>query len=166
MDNKFKEDLSIAYLRAICAKTGVRFNLQDHDEDGSDVDLSKYVTTDTHLRFLSNIKVQLKSTSSKHFYREEEDTIIYKAKAKCYNDLIENRGVPLYLFLLILPADEDECVSFSIEQLIIKRCMYWAKLESSDEKATHDFVNIFIDKRNVVSPEKLDEILHLEGNKL
>lgn len=166
MDSIFKEDLSIAYLRAICAKAGVTFNLQNRDEDGADVDLSKYVRTDTCPRFRSTIKVQLKSTSSGSFYREEADIIIYKAKAKCYNDLVEHRGVPLYLFLLILPANEDEFVSFSIEQLIIKRCMYWVTLQRSDERATHDFVDIIIDKRNVVSPEALVSIMQSEGNKI
>ena len=166
MDTKFKEDLSIAYLRAICAKAEVTFNLQKRDEDGSDVDLNKCVSTDMGQRVISTIKVQLKSTSSKMFYREERKTITYKAKAKCYNDLIENRIVPLYLFLLILPENEEESVNFSVEQLIIKRCMYWVKLQKSKERAEKPFVDIIIEKSNVVSPEALLNILKSEGNEL
>ena len=80
--------------------------------------------------------------------------------------MIENRIVPLYLFLLILPENEEESVNFSVEQLIIKRCMYWVKLQKSKDRAEKDFVDIIIDKSNVVSPEALLNILKSEGNEL
>lgn len=166
METKFKEDLSRAYLRAICAKAEAVFNLHERDEDGTDVDINKNVVNDDGICVISNIKVQLKSTSSNKFYKETETEIIYKAKAKCYNDLIRKRATPLYLFLLILPEDEEECVLFSVDQLILKKCMYWVKLEHSSNIATKDFVDISIDKEHYLSPEALNEILQMAGNEI
>lgn len=166
MRTRAKEDLSIAYLLAVCAKSGVLFDLKRHDEEGADVNLSKSVSTSLHPRVIANIEAQLKSTSSTSFYKDTGNKIIYKAKAKCYNDLIEQRGTPLYLFLLILPADEEECVHFSVEELLIRKCMYWAKLDSSEKKATSDFVDIELSKSNVVSPDGLNDIMQKEGDKI
>lgn len=166
MQTKFKEDLSIAYLRAICAKDETTFNLLFRDEDGSDVDLNKNIITLNGCKMNSNIRVQLKSTSSKSFYEFTETHIIYKAKKKCYNDLVSNRCTPLYLFLLILPEEEDEFINFTIEQLIIKKCMYWVKLDMGEPKTTEAFVKINIDINNYLSPEILGEIMEKEGNNL
>jgi hypothetical protein len=165
-DNLFKEDLSIAYLRAICARAEVTFNLQNRDEDGSDVDLNKTVSLDLGNEINALIKVQLKSTGSEYFYREEYGKIIYKAKKKCYEDLTKRRTTPLYLFLLILPKDKNDWISCNVDELILRKCMYWTKLEKGDKELKSEFIDIYIDKDNRVNPETLNYILKKVGENI
>ena len=166
MDTLSKEDLSVAYLQAVCAKSGVTINILHRDEDGADVSLKKPVERDDSIVVRVTVEAQLKSTSSLHFYQEDDNQIVYKAKQKCYNDLVEVRVTPLYLFLLILPEEDDECVTFNIDSLVLKRCMYWTKLEPGTMKTDQSFKEIVFDKKNTLSPEALNKIIKMEANSL
>jgi len=58
-----------------------------------------------------------------------------------------------------LPESESDWVTHDINSLTIKRCMFWLDLEGLPAKANKSVVIVRIPKTNVVSPEKLDEIL-------
>lgn len=61
---KVKEELSICYLNAIAAVNGIALEQIRHDEDSTDVILKKTVKLSDGTPFNSQIRVQLKSTSS------------------------------------------------------------------------------------------------------
>jgi hypothetical protein len=64
-----------------------------------------------------------------------------------------------FLFLLILPNKEDKWLQQSAEELIIRKCMYWADLNGLPDSNNKTTVNVQISKDNVVSSDSLHEIL-------
>jgi hypothetical protein len=52
--------------------------------------------------------------------------------------------VPNILVLLALPATEAEWLTVSAEQLILRRCAYWASLKELPESQNKDTVTIYI----------------------
>lgn len=157
--SQIKEDLSVSYISALCAKAGIAYEITHHDEDGCDGTLKKLIHVDGIGKFNSTLNVQLKCTSSKTQYRETDNTITYKLKAKSYNDLCTPSTNPLILALLILPEDENQWLLWSKEELIIKGCMYWADFCGETPSENETTVSVRIDKNNVLNSPNLHKIL-------
>lgn len=161
----FKEDLSIAYLKAISAAAKISMELQHRDEDGKDIHLKKRLVRTDGVKIDVEIGVQLKATNSHNMYEKKKDGITYTLNIKNFHDLTMKSTIPKYLMLLILPEDENEWVSCNIEKLIIKKCMYWVKIENREMENTTS-VRIFIPSDNIVTPDALNKILVATGEEL
>ena len=153
-----KEDISISYISAICAHAGISYETVRHDEDSTDGILRKFVSFEG-IKYNSELHIQLKSTSSKSQYSDKGDKIVYKLKAKNFNDLCCPGTVPIILGLLILPENETDWVAWSPEELLIKGCMYWADLSSETESNNKNTVDIKIDKSNLINVETLLQMM-------
>jgi hypothetical protein len=66
---------------------------------------------------------------------------------------------PIILGLLILPEDEESWIQWSTEELLIKGCMYWTELSNQSPSENVSSVSIRIEKKNVISPQSLLNIL-------
>ena len=150
-DSKKKEQLSIVYISAVCAKAGILFNITKNDEDSMDATLSLNITLDDGSTYSSRIAVQLKSTSSLTQYSEDDNRIKYKLPIKNYNDLRRKSSFPMFLFLLILPEDEELWVKWSVEELILRGRMYWQHFEPGVFSGNTDSVTVSIPKTNFIS---------------
>lgn len=157
-ESKRKEEISRSYLNAICAAKGIAMEHQHHDEDGIDVILKKIIERKDGLKYNALISVQLKSSSLR--YIEHDRYYSYRLNVKNYNDLRMQATIKSYLFLLVLPEIENDWVTHNIDQLIIKRCMYWLDLAGMPDTENSSTVTVDISKANIVSPEMLNEILH------
>ena len=98
-ESRRKEDIHIGYIYALCASVGVDYEIIRHDEDSTDGIMKKRITFPDGGFFDAELRIQLKATSSKSQYREEENTITYKLKAKNYNDLCTLGTSPIILGL-------------------------------------------------------------------
>jgi len=157
IDTKRKEVLSLSYMEALCAIRGIAVETHKHDDDGIDAHLSKTITRKDGYKFIAQINVQLKASSAQ--YKEYEYHYTYPLKKKAFDDLRLPATAKPYLFLLILPQDEKEWVLHSIDELIIKRCMFWLDLANMPSNENTSSVTVSIPKINVVSPEALEEFL-------
>lgn len=153
-----KEDISISYISALCAYSGISYDIIRHDDDSTDGILKKQIEFDDGGKFNAELRIQLKCTSSFSQYTDNGNTITYKLKAKNYNDLCAPATTPIVLGLLILP--ESEWVKWSTEELLIKGCMYWASFAGWPESDNASTVNVTIDKANVISDTSLLDILN------
>jgi len=163
-NEKRKEAISVSYLRAICAKQGVAPTTRDgHDDDGIDVHLTKRLTATDGRWFDAQLNVQLKASSTG--YREYDDYYSYPLKIKNYNDLRSLAAVQSYLFLLILPVDENEWVQHTIDELAIKRCMFWLDLTGYPPSENTSSVTVKIPKVNIVSPNTLEMLFNAQWHK-
>ena len=156
VENK-KENISISYLEAICASQGINMQLNRNDADGIDVLLSKWLTQNNGNKYHAKIDVQLKASSSGH--TEHENYYSYPLKIKNYNDLREPATVKPYLFLLVLPENEIDWVIHSVNELVIKQCMFWLDLSSSPATSNTSSTTVHFPKAHIVSPKALEEIL-------
>ena len=154
-----KEELSISYLSAVCAYGGIDYETIHHDDDSTDAIIKKMVILENERKFVSELRVQLKSTSSPNQYADKGDHLVYKLKAKNYNDLCMEGTSESILALLILPEDETEWLTWTQEDLRMKGCMYWARFTSLKSSGNSGTVSVDIDKRNVINSVTLNGIM-------
>src|SRR5579863_1976563 len=126
------ECLSRNYLETIANRTGY-FNLQGKDF-GTDLHICKANIIDRgryerHLMTGRQVHIQLKSVHE-HLVRITPKHISYDLEAKNYDDLIDRRNelgsvIPLVLVVFIFPTDQDQWLTLSTEELIIRKRAYW-----------------------------------------
>lgn len=154
------EDVSIAYVMALCAQNGYTLQSVSRDNDGIDVKIicNDYPADDC--RNLSpECNVQLKSTYSK-FTQLANGDFSFSLPVKNYNKLIsENRLVPAILVVLHMNRDENDWVVHYNDRLEIKKCAYWVNLKGFPPTKNKDSINVTIPHGNVFSCDELKEIM-------
>lgn len=156
---QIKEDISISYISALCAHSGIAYEIVRHDEDSTDGILRKRVFLDGGRKYDAELRIQLKCTSSPSQYIDNGNTITYKLKVKNYNDLCLRSTTPIILGLLILPEDQNEWIQWSTEELLLKGCMYWASFAGKTESKNEGTISVTLDKKNAINEKTLQSIL-------
>ena len=146
-----EEALSRAYVAAVAASAGYTLAMQDFDRDGVDVQ----VRAGGAMR--PSLDIQLKATIQ---MREgEEGEFRYPLRRRNYDLLREQTVVPRILVVLDLPGDESQWVSISAEELVIRRCAYWANIKGFPETANLETVTVSIQKTNRFDTNGLRELM-------
>lgn len=153
IESRRKEEISISYLNALCAQEGISMECLKHDDDGIDFILKKIVKRRDGSFFSSSFEVQLKSTSSIRLERGQ--SFSYPLKKKNYDDLRRPSTAKPFLFLLILPEEEEHWLAHSVDELVIRKCMYWLDLKGLPDNDNVSSVTVHFPQENVVSPEML-----------
>lgn len=135
-DNDREEELSRAYVQAIAAMAGYMTAEFKPDRDGTDVQ----IRAGGSMR--PSLDIQLKATIN--LEPSKDGKFSYSLKKRNYDLLREPTMVPNILVLLALPATEAEWLTVSAEQLILRRCAYWASLKGLPESQNKDTVTIYI----------------------
>lgn len=152
-----QEDLSAAYAVAVGARAGVNthFSRRDYGVDGS----FNEVISRNGRRVESGFAVDFQLKASK-LWDLKEGKIAYDLEAKTYNDLVarETRATPLVLILLCLPENESDWLDISTNQLIMKRCCFWSRLdgEPTENRASK---RIFIPQEQLLTPEAVKQLI-------
>ena len=159
MDNeKIKEEMSICYLQAIAAVNGISLERYHHDEDSTDVTLNKIIFP-AGMEYNSQIRVQLKATSSQSQYTIRKNEIVYKLKVKNYNDLCMSSVTPSMLALLILPENQSEWITWDINELVLKGQMYWLSLQNNEKSSNESTVSVKIPKNNILNNITINDLI-------
>lgn len=156
---KHKEDLSISYISALCASADISYDIQIHDDDSTDAIIKKRIKLANNYFFDASFRIQLKCTSSRLRYKDKGKDIVYKLEAKNYNDLCTKSTIPIILGLLILPEDEKTWVEWSIDELLVRGCMYWTEFSAQPPTSNTNSISIKIDKSQVLNQVTLLKIL-------
>ena len=160
---KPKEELSISYLNVLCAVRGIALDVRKHDDDGRDASLSKkIIIKNTGNEFYAQFDVQLKASSIG--YTEHTNDYAYAIDVALFHKLRQRAVTKCYLFLLILPENESEWVIHSIDELVLKKCMYWLDLCEQPPCDNVSKVTLRIPKENIVTSEKLEDFLQQSAN--
>ena len=146
-----EEALSRAYVAAVAASAGYTLAMQNFDRDGVDVQ----VRAGGAMR--PSLDVQLKATIQLSEDREGE--FRYPLRRRNYDLLRTQTLVPRILVVLDLPGDESQWVSISAEELVMRRCAYWASIKGFPETTNQETVTVSIKKRNRFDTENLRELM-------
>ena len=153
-----KENLSIAYVRAIAAKAGVNISKPENDY-GIDLTLKEVTSIqrpDGTKRFIESgvaIDVQLKCS---HNIEVKKDFIIYDLEAKTYNDLIiKEVNTQRILIVLKIPKNEAEWILQDEKRLEIRHCAYWISLHGKEQIKNNSSKRIEIPVTQKFTPEAL-----------
>jgi hypothetical protein len=156
---KTKEDISISYISALCAYSGISYEIIRHDDNSTDGMLMKRFNFDTGMRFDAQLRIQLKCTSSTSQYKDNGKEITYKLKVKNYNDLCTKATTPIILELLVLPEDDKQWINWSKDELLMKGCMYWAEFSEKADSSNVGTVSVKLNKNNVINSNTLLKML-------
>lgn len=155
------EHMSEAFLKALCAQNGYTMTKPSQDNEGADQIIScKDYPTDEHTGWVHpKFEVQLKSSYS-GFKRNDDGRLVYKLRAKNYNDLVnENRATPLILVVLMMYEDEAEWTEQTDEYLKITRRAYWLNLVGQQPTTNRSSKNVDINEDQILTAESLKELM-------
>lgn len=152
-----QEALSRAYVRAIAARAGWICSEPEQDY-GIDLCLRAVRIRGTRYTDASGqFDLQLKSTTRANVTDTE---VIFDLEVKNYDDLRESgENCPRILVVLVMPEDETQWLSQSVEELILRHCAYWVSLEGYPPRAATTTVRIALPRGNVFSVEAVGDIL-------
>lgn len=135
-----EESLSRAYVAAVAAGAGYVTAEQDFDRDGVDVQ----IRAGGSMR--PSLDVQLKATIN--LGEPANDEYRYALKRRNYDLLRGPAMVPRILIVLSLPAEEINWLSVTPEELVMRRCAFWANLAGFPETQNSESVTISLHKNN------------------
>lgn len=89
-----------------------------------------------------------------------ETALVYDLEVNTYNKLrIIPAGSPRILIVLVLPEEESEWLSQSLDRLAIRHCAYWLSLEGAPPSSASRSVRVTIPLENIFSPESVRTLL-------
>lgn len=152
-----QEALSRAYVRAVAAMAGVICSEPEQDF-GIDMCLRAVRTRGhRHADVSGQLDLQVKSTTRA---KVADTAVTYDLEVKNYDDLREEGdNCPRILVVLVLPEDETQWLSQSVEELVLRHCAYWVSLEGLPLTTATTTVRITIPRANVFSVQALQAIL-------
>ena len=146
-----EEALSCAYIHVVAAGAGYLLGGMNFDRDGVDVQ----IRAGGDMR--PCLDVQLKATVN--LGRADEGFFRYPLKRRNYDLLREQTMVPRILVVLDLPRDEAEWVTVTTEQLVMRRCAFWASLAGLPDTNNKESVTVSIHKNNLFDVEGLKTLM-------
>ncbi len=93
------------------------------------------------------LDVQLKATVN--LGKQEDGVFRYPLKRRNYDLLRESTMVPRILVVLDLPRDESMWLTITAEELILRRCAFWASLAGLPDTGNKESVTVSIPASNL-----------------
>jgi hypothetical protein len=146
-----EEALSRAYVQAIAAGAGYVVATMDFDRDGVDVEIKAGGA------MRPSIALQLKATVN--LGEAVEGAFRFPLGRRNYDLLREQTQVPRLLAVLSLPREEKDWLDITAEQLVLRRCMFWASLAGFPETANQESVTIPVPGANRLDVESLRTLM-------
>lgn len=158
-DTDVEEQLSIAYLHAVCAHArmckGDTTRLEDNA--GIDAKITAWCPQQGDDMEEVDIKVQLKAT--KGVPSETDTHFSYSLKKEHYDQLRHPRVItPRILTVLFLPPSFDDWMAHSHDQLLLRRCAYWVSLKGAAPSDNASSQTIYLPKDQPLNPQTLQNL--------
>ena len=157
-DNDIEESLSKAYVSAVAGRAGVLLGdtIKDYGCDGTFHEVANLGGKRVKGSF--SIDFQLKASKN---CRLESENVVYDLDADTHRKLVfrkQQGGTPIVLIVLVLPANANDWLVHSEDQLLIKQCCYWYVVDdvATENKTT---VRIRIPRSQQLTPEAVNALL-------
>ena len=148
--NFMQEQLSLAYVRAVTFRAGLRLSIPEVDDHGIDGTI-----VDPNRRGINRVDFQLKSTTDCEI---RDDIVAYDLRVEDYNRLILEDDVPRVLILFIMPDDETEWLTQSDEELCLRKCSYWVSLMGMQPSRNSSSVRVRVPLANMFDQDGLQDM--------
>lgn len=162
-DNIRKEELSFAYVHALCSVAGVSFDDPRRDINSIDVKLSMDGHSVGHRLKDIYLNVQMKCTKNLEF---QDGQASFLLKKKNYNDLVADTHVTKILVVLHVPDDVNKrCfLDYENKHLVLKNCAYWACIRGEETLHDQESKVIYIREANLLTSEELVRLIKLSAD--
>lgn len=157
-ESDVKEELSLAYVRAVAARAG--FSVEETRKDRDSVDLTicarGALCPDAPITS-PDLKVQLKATALGPLPEREFD---FDLPSHNYNALADTkRSVPLILVVFVMPKDKAQWLSCTESRLALRHCAYWVSLAGQSPTSNQTKQCIKVPRAQVFNPRSLRALL-------
>ncbi len=142
-----KEALSIVYVKALAVRAGYVTAQLDFDRDGIDMEIH------AGGQMRPAIGIQLKATTN--LGNAENGCFTFPLKVRNYESLRIETQTPRLLVVLDLPKDENQWMTVNVDELVLRRCVYWINLRGYGETTNQYSVTVKIPEENVLNVESL-----------
>jgi hypothetical protein len=127
-ENHIKEGLSRAYILAVAHRAGFDCSFATGFDYGIDGAIHAIEVRPNGRRWKTGFVLEFQAKAS-HNCVFSDSALAYDLDVKNHDDLVETHvGAPRILIVLALPNDSAEWLRSSKEELVLKRCAYWASL--------------------------------------
>lgn len=162
-----REDMSVAYLQAICACNGYSLEDVKHDNYGVDCHVvCKGKAGPSSLKNDSMIHIQLKSSGSK-ISVDTAGNLNYPLEMKNYENLRDTDSfIPKILVLLHMNLLKTDWIDQNKDRLEIRKGAYWYNLKGMPAVSNKSSVTITVPSGNLLTPEALKDLMVKASNDL
>ncbi|HEY0983239.1 DUF4365 domain-containing protein [Schlesneria sp.] len=163
-----QEQLSLAVLHATCARAGFGFQISGRIQDNWGWDAQadvkeRFEPQSTLLNF--RLRFQLKATRQELTYSHGRYS--FPLDVKHYNHFRTEAGYdsPIYLVVFQMPHEEDEWLSTSPEQLVLRKCLRWVSLRDAPapERDDQQTITVYLPEKQVLTPQALRELARIRS---
>ena len=156
-----ESELSYAYLHAVASKAGMACNVAGRHEDNNGVDATLTAwgpfTNGGYLTEV-DIKVQLKATTATPT-DDGTNLSYFLSGVNRYNDLrTETVNAARILVVLFLPADAQNWLNHSENELALRRCAYWQSLRGAPATTNSTGETVYLPKAQMFTPQALADL--------
>lgn len=155
--NDIKEELSLAYVRAVASRAGFAIEEVRRDRDSIDLHVcARGVLAGGPLES-PVLGVQLKSTARDVSSVDFE--IPYDLKVKNYNDLTRKTLIPRILVVLFLPEDPRHWVTLTTKALVLRRSAHWISLAGQASTPNKETARVHMRQSQVFDLDSVRKLL-------
>lgn len=156
--NHKKEQLSLAYIRAVAATAGFSCTKPEVDDDSVDIVVACSGTYGEGFVMKSpRIEVQAKATEMA--LTEEDDCFKFPLPVKNYEDLRGMTLVPRILVVMIVPDNADDWLEQSHEHLLMRYSAYWVSIQGQPDTENETKVTVRIPKEQIFTVPGLQAMM-------
>jgi hypothetical protein len=157
-DQHIQERLSAAYVTAVVARAGARFEESRPPEYGNDgyIQVVTQLANGKYMPTGYSFWVQIKATTTCQL---ENEHVVYDMEVDAYNKLAEWQGTSFCLLVLLrLPKDKDYWLALDEEQLLMQNCCYWAHIDGPRSHHARS-QRIRIPRNQLFTPQAIHDML-------
>lgn len=136
-----QEALSRVYAQAVAARAGYVTSSYDLDRDGVDLRIQAGGAMRPAL------ELQLKATTN--LAKPKDDCFRFPLKRRNYELLRIETQTPRLLVVLDLPKDEQNWMTLTENELVLRHRAYWLNLRGHEETTNQSTVTVHLPKENL-----------------
>ena len=149
--NDQKERLSMAYAHAVAARAGYTTAVYDLDRNGIDLRIQAGGAMRPAL------ELQLKATIN--LRQADAESFSFALPVRNYNLLRKPTQTPQLLVILDLPRDEQQWLTITDDELVIRHRAYWLNLLGAEKTANRVSVTVPIPLENRFDVAGLQDLM-------
>lgn len=160
--NTVEEELSLAYLHAVCARAGVTCIKAERalDNDGIDAILKARFPAARYPQ-MEDVYLEVQMKATKKQPADDGVKLSYWLDSTQRYEVLrrESRQLARVLVVLFLPDNADDWLVHSEEELVLRRCAYWASLRGAMATTNATGTTVKLPKVQCWSPANLQTLM-------
>jgi hypothetical protein len=154
-ESQFKEQYSLAYVRAVAALAGCDVNGVSVDVNGIDLTIAE--TDDERHPMLPKVDVQMKCTARETVIGP--DYLVFDLDVNTFRKLRRPATVPKILVVVYVPKNPADWIVQGEDEMHLRHCAYWQTFHSESDTANDTAIRVRLPRAQIFNVTALQAIL-------